>query len=180
MARELIRVLWRWFCVAFERLRKLSFGPHVSVQGDLAFRGCHGSLFKVRLSWEPVLLRLRLNPLENYRLKGPTYETSTRIQGASGLHHLMANQWHIMVRTYASSVFQFLIWLTVFQADSLDRKFERPLRHHLDGYKTVVAVSISSVPLQPILTPSHRNVHHPTNVHSKRRVVSSGRQNSIT
>lgn len=54
------------------------------------------------------------------RLKGPTYETSTRIQGASGLHHLMGNQWHIM-------------------ADSLDRKFERPLRHHLEGYKTVVA-----------------------------------------
>jgi len=34
---------------------------------------------------------------QNYRLKGPTYETSTRIQGASGLHHLMGNQWHIMV-----------------------------------------------------------------------------------
>ncbi|KAF9646973.1 hypothetical protein BDM02DRAFT_3156368 [Thelephora ganbajun] len=59
------------------------------------------------------------------RLKGPSYETSTRIQGASGLHHLMGNQWHIM-------------------ADSLDRKFERPLRNHLDGYKTVVAERSSS------------------------------------
>ncbi|KAF9782285.1 hypothetical protein BJ322DRAFT_1111156 [Thelephora terrestris] len=54
------------------------------------------------------------------RLKGPSYETSTRIQGASGLHHLMGNQWHIM-------------------ADSLDRKFEKPLKHHLDGYKSVVS-----------------------------------------
>jgi hypothetical protein len=79
-----------------------------------------------------------------YRLKGPTYETSTRIQGASGLHHLMGNQWHIMVCIYAFGVSLFLTWLSVFQADSLDRKFERPLRHHLDGYKTVVAVSIRS------------------------------------
>jgi len=77
------------------------------------------------------------------RLKGPTYETSTRIQGASGLHHLMGNQWHIMVCTHLPGVLLFLTWFYVLQADSLDRKFEKPLKHHLDGYKTVVAVSIS-------------------------------------
>ena len=38
--------------------------------------------------------------------------------------------------------FQFLTRFSIFQADSLDRKFEKPLRNHLDGYKTVVAVSI--------------------------------------
>ena len=46
--------------------------------------------------------------------------------------------------SYASSIHQFLTGPSVPQADSLDRKFERPLRHHLDGYKTVVSVSIVS------------------------------------
>lgn len=30
-------------------------------------------------------------------LKGPTYEAGTRMQAASGLHHLMSNHWHVMV-----------------------------------------------------------------------------------
>ena len=42
------------------------------------------------------------------------------------------------------SPLQVLTFFFVFQADSLDRKFEKPLKHHLDGYKTVVAVSIPS------------------------------------
>jgi hypothetical protein len=32
------------------------------------------------------------------RLKGPGYEAGTRLQAASGLHHLIGNQWHILVR----------------------------------------------------------------------------------
>ena len=43
---------------------------------------------------------------------------------------------------YASCAFLYLTCSSAFQADSLDRKFEKPLRHHLDGYKNVVAVSI--------------------------------------
>ena len=33
------------------------------------------------------------------RLKGPSYEQGTRLQAAAGLHHLMANHWHVLVRT---------------------------------------------------------------------------------
>ncbi|KAI0092815.1 hypothetical protein BDY19DRAFT_990496 [Irpex rosettiformis] len=53
-------------------------------------------------------------------LKGPNYETGTRMQAASGLHHLMSNHWVLM-------------------ADTLDKQFERPLRQHLETYRSVVA-----------------------------------------
>ena len=32
------------------------------------------------------------------RMKGPSYEQGTRLQAAAGLHHLMANHWHVLVR----------------------------------------------------------------------------------
>ena len=32
------------------------------------------------------------------RLKGPTYESGTRLQAASGLHHLIGNHYHVLVR----------------------------------------------------------------------------------
>ena len=31
------------------------------------------------------------------RLKGPNYESGTRLQAAAGLHHLMSNHFHVMV-----------------------------------------------------------------------------------
>ena len=31
-------------------------------------------------------------------MKGPSYEQGTRLQAAAGLHHLMANHWHVLVR----------------------------------------------------------------------------------
>ncbi|KAF8897297.1 hypothetical protein BD779DRAFT_1490107 [Infundibulicybe gibba] len=52
-------------------------------------------------------------------LKGPTYEASTRLQAASGVHHLIGNHWHVL-------------------AETLDRNFEKPLRQHLDSYRTIV------------------------------------------
>ncbi|KAF8974594.1 hypothetical protein BDZ97DRAFT_37086 [Flammula alnicola] len=52
-------------------------------------------------------------------LKGPTYEAGTRLQAASGVHHLIGNLWHVL-------------------SESLDKNFERPLRQHLDGYRSVV------------------------------------------
>ncbi|KAF9246980.1 hypothetical protein BU15DRAFT_69827 [Melanogaster broomeanus] len=52
-------------------------------------------------------------------LKGPTYEAGTRLQAASGLHHLIGNHWHVL-------------------AETLDKSFEKPLRQHLDTYKTIV------------------------------------------
>jgi len=53
-------------------------------------------------------------------LKGPSYEAGTRLQAASGLHHLIGNHWHVL-------------------AETLDKKFEKPLRQHMDTYKTIVA-----------------------------------------
>ncbi|KAF7352983.1 RRM domain-containing protein [Mycena venus] len=53
-------------------------------------------------------------------LKGPSYEAGTRLQAASGLHHLIGNHWHVLAQT-------------------LDQKFEKPLRQHMDTYKTIVA-----------------------------------------
>lgn len=32
-----------------------------------------------------------------FRLKGPNYEAATRLQAASGVHHLMSNLWHVLV-----------------------------------------------------------------------------------
>jgi len=52
-------------------------------------------------------------------LKGPTYEAGTRLQAASGVHHLMGNLWHIL-------------------SESLDKSFEKPLRQHLENYRTIV------------------------------------------
>ncbi|KAJ7368072.1 hypothetical protein DFH08DRAFT_13852 [Mycena albidolilacea] len=53
-------------------------------------------------------------------LKGPSYEAGTRLQAASGLHHLIGNHWHVL-------------------AETLGQKFEKPLRQHLDTYKAIVA-----------------------------------------
>ncbi|KAJ7117379.1 hypothetical protein C8R43DRAFT_1091176 [Mycena crocata] len=39
---------------------------------------------------------------------------------ASGLHHLIGNHWHVL-------------------AETLDKKFEKPLRQHMDTYRTIVA-----------------------------------------
>ncbi|KAK0468093.1 uncharacterized protein EV420DRAFT_446567 [Desarmillaria tabescens] len=52
-------------------------------------------------------------------LKGPSYESGTRLQAASGLHHLIGNHWHVL-------------------AEAIDKKFEKPLRQHLETYRTIV------------------------------------------
>ncbi|KAG6880069.1 hypothetical protein C0992_006881 [Termitomyces sp. T32_za158] len=52
-------------------------------------------------------------------LKGPSYEAGTRLQAASGLHHLIGNHWHVL-------------------AETIEKNFERPLRQHLDTYRTIV------------------------------------------
>lgn len=44
----------------------------------------------VDIKWE--------NGAHSCSLKGPTYETGTRLQAASGLHHLIGNHWHVLVR----------------------------------------------------------------------------------
>ncbi|CAK5276021.1 unnamed protein product [Mycena citricolor] len=53
-------------------------------------------------------------------LRGPSYEAGTRLQAAAGLHHLMGNHWQVL-------------------AETLDKKVEKPLKQHLDTYKTIVA-----------------------------------------
>ncbi|KAJ3729077.1 hypothetical protein DFJ43DRAFT_501878 [Lentinula guzmanii] len=52
-------------------------------------------------------------------LKGPTYEAGTRLQAGSGLHHLIGNHMHVL-------------------AETLDKNFEKPLRQHLETYRTIV------------------------------------------
>ncbi|KAJ3867861.1 hypothetical protein EV359DRAFT_33565 [Lentinula novae-zelandiae] len=52
-------------------------------------------------------------------LKGPSYEAGTRLQAGSGLHHLIGNHMHVL-------------------AETLDRNFEKPLRQHLETYRTIV------------------------------------------
>lgn len=37
-------------------------------------------------------------------LKGPTYEAGTRLQAASGVHHLIGNLWHVLVSEYLQSL----------------------------------------------------------------------------
>ncbi|KAJ3563008.1 hypothetical protein NP233_g9221 [Leucocoprinus birnbaumii] len=58
-------------------------------------------------------------------LKGPTYEAGSRLQAAAGVHHLIGNLWHVL-------------------AETLDKKFEKPLRQHLDTYKAIVNERSSS------------------------------------
>ncbi|KAJ7499146.1 hypothetical protein FB451DRAFT_1015766 [Mycena latifolia] len=53
-------------------------------------------------------------------LKGPSYEAATRLQAASGLHHLIGNHWHVL-------------------AETLAQKFEKPLVQNLDTYRTIVS-----------------------------------------
>ncbi|KAI0254286.1 hypothetical protein BJV78DRAFT_66134 [Lactifluus subvellereus] len=58
-------------------------------------------------------------------MKGPSYEQGTRLQAAAGLHHLMANHWHVL-------------------SETLDKQFEKPLRQHLDTYRVIVHERSSS------------------------------------
>ncbi|KAG6820446.1 hypothetical protein H0H93_000442 [Arthromyces matolae] len=58
-------------------------------------------------------------------LKGPSYDAGTRLQAASGLHHLFGNHWHVL-------------------AETLEKSFERPLRQHLDTYRSIVKDRSSS------------------------------------
>ncbi|KAH9978061.1 hypothetical protein BGW80DRAFT_1165973 [Lactifluus volemus] len=58
-------------------------------------------------------------------MKGPTYEQGTRLQAAAGLHHLLANHLHVL-------------------SETLDKQFEKPLRQHLDTYRSIVHERSSS------------------------------------
>ncbi|KAI0301811.1 hypothetical protein B0F90DRAFT_1627989 [Multifurca ochricompacta] len=58
-------------------------------------------------------------------MKGPSYEQGTRLQASAGLHHLMANHWHVL-------------------SETLDKQFEKPLRQHLDTYRAIVHERSSS------------------------------------
>ena len=72
-------------------------------------------------------------------LKGASYLSGSRLLAASGLHHLMGNHWHVLVGLIPTGLFSYssLQWT---QSDSIDKKFERPLRQHLDSYRSTVSV----------------------------------------
>jgi hypothetical protein len=44
-----------------------------------------------------VLDRMGVGFISSFRMKGPGYEAGTRLQAASGLHHLIGNHWHVLV-----------------------------------------------------------------------------------
>ncbi|KDQ64821.1 hypothetical protein JAAARDRAFT_52752 [Jaapia argillacea MUCL 33604] len=90
-------------------------------------------------------------------LKGPRYEAGTRFQAASGLHHLMSNHWHVL-------------------SETLDRKFEKPLRQHLDDYRSVVADRSASY--EKVLREKSRFIRDTemSNMHKKGRNLQSFRE----
>jgi len=59
----------------------------------------------------------------------------------------------------------------VHQAETIDKKFEKPLRQHLETYRTIVTVCAITVPLYP--SDSHLRIgQHLTNTHSEKRAKS--------
>jgi hypothetical protein len=54
------------------------------------------------------------------RLKGPSYEAGSRLQAASGVHHLIGNLWHVLVRitllravSMSYARFSQILWITL-------------------------------------------------------------------
>lgn len=61
-----------------------------------------------------------------------------------GLHHLIGNHWHVLVGKPHPFREARLIH-PPFKAETLDKNFEKPLRQHLETYKTIVTVSYASL-----------------------------------
>src|SRR6266850_355876 len=60
-----------------------------------AMESCAGYVLRPSTSRHPRAWRYSSPP---HRMKGPSYEQGTRLQAAAGLHHLMGNHWHVLVR----------------------------------------------------------------------------------
>jgi hypothetical protein len=71
-------------------------------------------------------------------MKGPSYEQGTRLQAAAGLHHLLANHLHVLVNNPLPPLWCLLT--SFVQSETLDKQFEKPLRQHLDTYRSIVHV----------------------------------------
>lgn len=83
-------------CTAHDNQCELPRSPHDYVKGHSRLRRCNG-----KLQWVSRALKLlafcRRRSNRYVRLKGPSYEACTRLQAASGLHHLVGNHWHVLV-----------------------------------------------------------------------------------
>lgn len=77
---------------ASKQMRGIPRGTSEHGEGDSGVCGRHGGLLRVRCLASPITYAYPA-----CRLKGPTYESGTRIQAAAGLHHLMGNHFHVMV-----------------------------------------------------------------------------------
>jgi hypothetical protein len=80
---------------ALELMLQLPIRAAYNVPGHRRVRGRHGILRRVRRT--DINPGIRRNPRHSTRMKGPSYEQGTRLQAAAGLHHLMANHWHVLV-----------------------------------------------------------------------------------
>lgn len=69
---------------------------HVAGDGSLSSRAA--KLLLVRIIRDRISVLIHI---VHCRLKGPTYEQGTRLQAASGLHHLIGNHWAVLVRILA-------------------------------------------------------------------------------
>jgi hypothetical protein len=77
----------------YRRVRRLD-GILCRVRAVL--RSADSSIYPSLASPESQRLTISLFPHRS-RMKGPSYEQGTRLQAAAGLHHLMANHWHVLV-----------------------------------------------------------------------------------
>jgi hypothetical protein len=82
-------------------------------------------------------------------MKGPSYEHGTRLQAAAGLHHLMANHWHVLVNNPSPRRPSRHPLIPFVQSETLDKQFEKPLRQHLDTYRAIVHVSARGFSFYP-------------------------------
>lgn len=81
--------------VACQQMCGLSLCTLHNVPGD--GRLCGRNELLCRVCAQPHLFSRTFIMLVWPRLKGPAYESGTRLQAASGLHHLMSNHFVILV-----------------------------------------------------------------------------------
>jgi hypothetical protein len=82
------------FYAAHECKRELSYCFTPYVESDICICRRFGKMLRVCSDYQYQVE----NGAHPCSLKGPTYEAGTRLQAASGLHHLIGNHWHVLVR----------------------------------------------------------------------------------
>lgn len=183
--------------VALEFMLQLSICNAHHVSSYRRARRRNGILCRVRssasictTSSESMGILTKHHPRQSHRMKGPSYEQGTRLQAAAGLHHLMGNHWHVLVRRKP------LHSMTSTRKRPLTRR--PPVRNTGQAVRETATTAPRRLPRNRTCeslssTFSHRthyyrsaraetprnftrNARHPMNVPSARRVILSVRQ----